>query len=58
MTIPLDDALLGNLHEQLQTQYHFHQMTLDLVAAGYCDACWQLLQQEQQQSNSDITEDA
>ncbi len=44
-TIHLDDALLGNLHEQLQVQYRFHQMTLDLVAAGYCDACWQYLQQ-------------
>lgn len=45
-TIHLDEALLGNLHEQLQAQYKYHHLTLDLVAAGYCDACWQLLQQE------------
>ncbi len=38
--IHLDDALLGNLHEQLQEQYHYHNLTLDLVAAGYCDECW------------------
>ena len=43
----LDDALLGNLHEQLQDQYHFHHLTLDLVASGYCDACWPLVQTEQ-----------
>src|SRR3984893_15005581 len=37
-TIHLDDALLGNLHEQLQAQYQFHDLSLDLVAAGYCDS--------------------
>ncbi len=42
--IHLDRALLGNLNEQLQEQYHFHTLTLDLVAAGYCDACWQIMQ--------------
>ncbi len=45
--IHLEDTLLGNLHEQLQQQYTFHGLTLDLVAAGYCDACWQKIQQEQ-----------
>lgn len=45
--IHLEDTLLGNLHEQLQQQYTFHGLTLDLVAAGYCDACWQKVQQEQ-----------
>src|SRR6202049_1950590 len=45
-TIHLDAALLGNLNEQLQEQYHFHNLTLDLVAAGYCDACWKILQEE------------
>ncbi len=45
--IHLEDTLLGNLHEQLQQQYTFHDLTLDLVAAGYCDACWQKVQQEQ-----------
>ena len=45
-TIHLDDTLLGNLHEQLQEQYKFHHLTLDLVVAGYCDACWQLIQQD------------
>ena len=44
-TIHLDEKLLGNLHEQLQEQYHFHSLTLDLVAAGYCASCWQLIQQ-------------
>jgi Fe2+ or Zn2+ uptake regulation protein len=44
--IHLDAALLGNLNEQLQEQYHFHNLTLDLVAAGYCDACWKIVQQE------------
>jgi Fe2+ or Zn2+ uptake regulation protein len=46
-TIHLDEALLGNLHEQLQVQYGFHSLTLDLVAAGYCDSCWQLLQRQE-----------
>src|SRR5437588_5788050 len=40
--IHLDETLLGNLHEQLQSEYHFHGLTLDLVAAGYCDACWKI----------------
>lgn len=56
MTIHLDQELLGNLHEQLQEQYHFHDLTLDLVAAGYCTPCWNLLQQEglaEQTSKSD-----
>jgi Fe2+ or Zn2+ uptake regulation protein len=43
----LDETLLGNLHECLQEQYQFHQLTLDLVATGYCDTCWQVLQEEQ-----------
>jgi Fur family ferric uptake transcriptional regulator len=46
-TIHLDDALLGNLHEQLQAQYQFHDLSLDLVAAGYCDSCWKIVQQEE-----------
>ena len=41
----LDNTLLGNLHEQLQSQYHFHEVTLDLMASGYCNICWQELQQ-------------
>src|SRR5438105_11733681 len=44
--IHLEDTLLGDLHENLQKQYHFHGLTLDLVAAGYCDACWKGIQQE------------
>lgn len=47
--IHLDDALLGNLHEQLQEQYHFHGLTLDMVATGYCNSCWQILQQSSQE---------
>lgn len=42
--VHLDDTLLGDLGEQLQKQYHYHDLTLDLVAAGYCDACWQSMQ--------------
>lgn len=57
VTIHLDDALLGNLHEQLQTQYHFYQMTLDLVAAGYCDTCWQLIQKGQQPNDKTAPEE-
>src|SRR5216684_451436 len=49
--IHLDDTLLGNLNEQLQEQYHFHGLTLDLVAAGYCDTCWDIMQQESSQNN-------
>lgn len=48
--IHLDDTLLGNLHEMLQNQYHFHGLTLDLVAAGYCETCWKALQGEDQPS--------
>ena len=44
--IHLDEALLGNLNEQLQEQYGFHSLTLDLVAAGYCDSCWQEMQKQ------------
>lgn len=39
-TIHMDEHLLGDLHEQLQNQYHFHQMNLELMASGYCDECW------------------
>ncbi len=44
--IHLDDALLGDLHELLQKQQHFHDLSLNLLASGYCDACWQTMQQE------------
>src|SRR5215471_7975123 len=44
--IHLDDTLLGTLNEQLQEQYQFHNVTLDLVAAGYCESCWRKLQRE------------
>jgi Fe2+ or Zn2+ uptake regulation protein len=44
--IHLDESLLGNLNEQLQEQYSYHDLTLDLVAAGYCDSCWQAMQQQ------------
>lgn len=49
-TFHLDETLLGNLNEKLQQQYQFHNLTLELVAAGYCDDCWQILQQELAQS--------
>jgi Fur family ferric uptake transcriptional regulator len=47
-TIHLDETLLGDLHEKLQEMYHFHNLNLDLVAAGYCSKCWQVIQQEGQ----------
>lgn len=48
-TIHLAENLLGNLHEQLQEAHQFHSLALDLVASGYCAACWQKLQQELQE---------
>jgi Fur family ferric uptake transcriptional regulator len=42
--IHLDESLLGDLNEQLQEQHHYHNITLNLVATGYCDACWQAMQ--------------
>lgn len=45
-TIHLDETLLGDLNERLQEEYHFHNLTLDLVAAGYCASCWQTMQIE------------
>ena len=45
MTLHLNEALLGDLNEKLQEQYHFHSLTLDLVVAGYCTPCWQKIQQ-------------
>ncbi|HEY6287340.1 MAG TPA: transcriptional repressor [Ktedonobacteraceae bacterium] len=44
--IHLDNTLLGNLNELLQEEFHFHNLTLDLVAAGYCDSCWKVIQRE------------
>lgn len=43
--IHLDEQLLGDLHEKLQADYHFHGLTLDLMATGYCQECWENLQQ-------------
>src|SRR5437764_14290014 len=51
-TIHLNETLLGDLHEKLQEMYHFHHLTLDLIAAGYCSQCWQAIQQEAQASHS------
>jgi Fur family ferric uptake transcriptional regulator len=42
----LDPYLLGNLPEQLKQQYGISGLTLELVATGYCKACWQIMQQE------------
>jgi Fe2+ or Zn2+ uptake regulation protein len=36
----LDRALLGNLHDKVEQQYHFHELRLDLLAVGYCEHCW------------------
>ncbi|GCE05344.1 Fur family transcriptional regulator [Dictyobacter aurantiacus] len=49
-TFHLDEELLGNLNEQLQKQYHFHGLSLELMAAGYCHECWQKIQQEPAQA--------
>jgi Fur family ferric uptake transcriptional regulator len=35
-----DPALPANLREQLEQQYAYRALKLDLVAVGYCDACW------------------
>ncbi len=48
-TLHLDESLLGNLHELLQAKYHFYQLTLDLMALGYCEECWSLLQNQANQ---------
>jgi Fe2+ or Zn2+ uptake regulation protein len=56
--IHLDDTLLGKLHEQLQREFHFHNITLDLVAAGYCQSCWQALQLKQKGENSQSTSES
>ncbi len=53
-TTHLDEALLGNLHEQLQKQFRFYNLTLDLIAAGYCHTCWQAVQQEGSHSQDEI----
>jgi Fur family ferric uptake transcriptional regulator len=42
--IHLDNQLLGDLHEKLQEEYHFHGLTLDLMAMGYCQSCWNTIQ--------------
>src|SRR5690348_10770523 len=39
--IHLDEQLLGNLHEKLQEEYRFHNLTVDLVGTGFCSACWE-----------------
>ena len=45
-TLHLNETLLGDLNEQLQIQHQFHNLTLELVATGYCNHCWRTLQQE------------
>lgn len=40
----LDPDLLAKLPEQLKLQYGFGALTLELVATGYCRACWQTMQ--------------
>lgn len=49
-TIHLDETLLGDLHEKLQAKYHFHNLTLDLMAVGYCSQCWQSIHQQGQET--------
>lgn len=42
----LDETLLGDLHERLQTQYQYRGLVLALQASGYCDACWRKMQHD------------
>jgi Fe2+ or Zn2+ uptake regulation protein len=49
MTIHLDETLLGDLHERLQQEYHFHDLTLNLMAIGYCVPCQQIIEAEGQE---------
>lgn len=42
----LDHNLLTNLFEHLQSRYHVYDLTLGLLATGYCEACWQIVQEE------------
>src|SRR5947209_1413645 len=42
--IHLDNTLLVNLNDLLQEQFHFHNLTLDLVSAGYLHSCWWVIQ--------------
>ncbi|HEX4205197.1 MAG TPA: Fur family transcriptional regulator [Ktedonobacteraceae bacterium] len=51
-TIHLQETLLGDLNEKLQAQYRFHGLSLDLVATGYCTACWERMQREEQGTSS------
>ena len=44
--IHLDEALLGDLQERLQGQYHYHGLVLSLQASGYCNTCWQKMNDE------------
>ncbi len=44
--IHLDQRLLGDLAEKLQEEFHFHGLTLDLMALGYCEVCWKQMQQD------------
>ncbi len=57
MTIHLDESLLGDLHKQLSTQFHFHKLTLDLTAAGYCADCWEIVQEVSVQAIEEETLD-
>ena len=41
--VHLDESLLGDLHDQLQAQHQYHGLVLSLQASGYCDACWQVV---------------
>lgn len=37
----LDEALQEELYDVVQRSYHYHALTLDVMSAGYCDACWE-----------------
>lgn len=42
----LDEIMQEKLHHLLQERYHFHNLTLDVMSAGYCDPCWTIRQSE------------
>lgn len=40
----LESVQLSDLVDLLQEQYHFHGAKLDLIATGYCEACWRKME--------------
>ena len=49
----LEHDLLGNLHEHVEQRYQFHELTLDLLVAGYCEKCWHELKTSSENTGSE-----